>query len=103
MRSYAMVVFGFIFLSCGCKSSVPQGKRPYSPSTTFEYSVPRLEKVTITVNDTSGSQLMVLISEEKGPGTYYIVPDLKALQSGVYFFRFSSPDTSYVKRFVLLK
>jgi len=76
---------------------------PFNPSTTIRFSVPRLEYVNITVFNSIGEQIAVLVSEEMGIGTYETTFDASRLSSGAYFYRITTGDYVEIKKMVFLK
>jgi len=60
---------------------------PFNPATRIKYSIPELSFVTIKVYDVLGSEVAILINEEKPIGTYEITWYAENLPSGVYFYR----------------
>ncbi|MDZ7269935.1 MAG: T9SS type A sorting domain-containing protein [candidate division KSB1 bacterium] len=63
---------------------------PFNPSTTIRYQLPVAGRVTLKVFDMVGREVLVLEqNKSREPGYYEIVADLKALTSGVYFYRLS--------------
>ena len=103
MKSVNILIILIVLLMFGCGSSNPKDERPYSPSTTFQYKLPRHELVTITVHDTTGKKLMTLLNSEEDSGVHFLIPNLSTLQTGIYYFKLECPDTSYIKKFLLMK
>jgi len=60
---------------------------PFNPATTIKYYIPELSFVTIKVYDVLGSEVAILINEEKPIGTYEITWYAENLPSGIYFYR----------------
>jgi hypothetical protein len=76
---------------------------PFNPKTTIEFSVPKLSFVSLKVFDILGSEVAVLVNEEKTAGNYKINFDAKNLPSGTYFTRITAGDYSEIKKMILLK
>ncbi|MCL5029389.1 MAG: GDSL-type esterase/lipase family protein [Bacteroidetes bacterium] len=76
---------------------------PFNPSTTIEYSIPKLSHVTLKIYDTLGNEVKTLVNEEKLPGDYKITFDGSKLASGVYFSRIVANDFVKTKKIILLK
>lgn len=63
---------------------------PFNPSTTIRYQLPVAGRVTLKIFDMMGREVLVLEEDKsREPGYYEIVADMRALTSGVYFYRLS--------------
>jgi hypothetical protein len=76
---------------------------PFNPSTTIKYQIPELSFVTIKVYDVLGSEVAVLVNEEKLAGSYEVEFNTSALSSGMYFYRLQAENFVDVKKMILLK
>ncbi len=78
---------------------------PFNPSTTFRFSIPIQSKVVIKVYDILGSEIAILMDEEKSFGTYELSWNATKLPSGIYFYQLktASPLTSSGQSFVETK
>jgi hypothetical protein len=76
---------------------------PFNPSTTIEYSIPKLSFVTLKVFDMLGREIKALVEEEKQIGNYKVELDASNLTSGVYYYRFQAGNYSEVKKMILMK
>ena len=80
-----------------------QNLTPFSPPTSFKYSLNRRQAVLVTIHNTSGAVVDTAANEVQEPGEHVIVPLCAACPSGVFFIRLKSEDTMYTKKVVLLK
>lgn len=76
---------------------------PFNPSTTIKYSVPKLSFITIKIYDVLGSEVAVLVNEEKPVGTYELNWNAVNLPSGVYFYQLKAGSYVETKKMILLK
>jgi len=81
---------------------------PFNPITTIKYSIPSIQFVTLKVYDILGSEVAMLVNEEKLPGNYQVVFNVETfhgtfLPSGVYFYRLQAGSFSQTKKLLLLK
>jgi hypothetical protein len=76
---------------------------PFNPRTTFEYSLPEADHVTLEIYDILGRKVETLIDEQIQAGIHRILFDASNLSSGVYFYSVKSGDMVKTKRMVLLK
>jgi len=80
---------------------------PFNPVTHLEYGISSsaggLEFVTLTVYDTQGKVVDVLVNENKSPGYYSVKFDGTKISSGIYFYKIEAGDFTETKRMILLK
>ncbi|MBV6480036.1 MAG: hypothetical protein HGGPFJEG_02850 [Ignavibacteria bacterium] len=60
---------------------------PFNPATKISYDLPFDGKVSLTIFDITGKEVMNLIKENKSSGYYEAVVNASNLSSGVYFYR----------------
>ena len=82
---------------------------PFNPSTVIEYVLPVESNVTISVFNTIGQRVAVLLDRTQGAGNHSINWNAQNLSSGVYFYEIKAASfneknsfTSY-KKAVLIK
>lgn len=76
---------------------------PFNPSTTIKYSVPYECRVTLTVYNSLGQNIIDLVNEIKPAGNYEKVFNASGLSSGIYFYSLNAGKYSQVKKLLLLK
>jgi hypothetical protein len=76
---------------------------PFNPSTVISYALPKQTIVNITVYNSLGSQVEVLVNQEQQAGSYNIKYDASSLSSGIYFYVMKTPEINQVNRMILLK
>ncbi len=76
---------------------------PFNPETRISYQISKTTKVRLIVFDNIGRELKVLINQVNGPGKYDVIFDGQDYASGVYYYRLSVGDKSYLKKMVLIK
>ena len=76
---------------------------PFNPSTVIRYSVPEQAHIRLTVYDMLGRELIVLVNEQKGPGTYDVNWDATDFSSGMYLYRLEAGTNSMTRRMTLIK
>jgi len=76
---------------------------PFNPSTTIEFSIPDANQTTITIYNSIGQEVAVLLSDYLSSGTYRTNFSGESLSSGVYFYRLQSGNYVECKRAILLK
>lgn len=76
---------------------------PFNPSTTIEFSIPDANQTTITIYNSIGQEVAVLLSDYLSSGSYKINFSGASLSSGVYFYRLHSGNYVECKRAILLK
>ena len=81
---------------------------PFNPSTTIAYDLPRASRVSVTVYDVRGREVVTLVSGSKPAGEHRVAWDGRDAQrqpvaSGVYFCRLAAEGFVQTKKMVLLK
>ena len=76
---------------------------PFNPSTKIKYSIPNQSKVIIKVYDILGTEIEILVNEEKLTGTYELTWYAENLPSGVYFYQLQAGSFVETKKMVLMK
>ena len=76
---------------------------PFNPSTKIKYSIPQTSTVYIKVYDVLGSEIAILVNEEKPTGTYEVEFNGRNLPSGVYFYQLKAESFVETKKMVLMK
>ena len=76
---------------------------PFNPATEIGFEVPTATRVRLAVYDPLGRELVLLVDEEKTPGSYSVRFDARGFASGVYLYRLEAGSFSMVRKMVLLK
>ncbi len=83
---------------------------PFNPTTKIKYSIPFVEvghapslHVTLKVYDILGSEVAILVNEEKPAGEYEVEFDGSKLASGIYFYQLKAGNFVETKKFILMK
>ena len=82
---------------------------PFNPTTTIQYTLPMRDKITVTIYNMLGQEVVRLMNnEEKPAGTYQLTwngMDKNGAQvsSGMYFYSMSSPHMQKTMRMTFLK
>ena len=76
---------------------------PFNPSTTVRYDLPRASRVTMTVFNSLGQEVAVLVNEEEPAGRHTVKFEAGSLASGVYLCRLSAGDFVATRRLILMK
>lgn len=76
---------------------------PFNPNTSFSYQLPQNSMVRLSVFDTLGRELSVLVNQTQAAGTYTVNFDASGLASGTYLYRLSTPSGTISKKMTLLK
>jgi hypothetical protein len=76
---------------------------PFNPSTTIRYSLPDRSDVMLTVSNTLGQQVAVLVNGIQNTGNHEVRFDGSGLASGVYFYRLRAGSLVQTKKFVILR
>ncbi len=86
--------------SCRLEQNYPN---PFNPSTTIVYQLARAQHVTLSVFNTLGQQVAVLVDGVQNAGTHSVKFSARNLPSGVYFYRLKSGQKQMVKKMLLVR
>jgi len=83
---------------------------PFNPSTTIKFTIPgnvilsgAKNLVILKVYDVLGSEVSILVNEEKPAGSYNVEFNASSLPSGVYFYQLKAGSFIESKKMILLK
>jgi photosystem II stability/assembly factor-like uncharacterized protein len=76
---------------------------PFNPSTTIRFKIPKQSNVTIKVFDLLGREVITLVNETLGAGSYKTTWNAEDKSSGVYFYHLKAGEFDEVKKLILLR
>ena len=76
---------------------------PFNPSTKIRYQLPTESKVVIKIYNILGSEVMVLVNEQKEAGSYEAEFNASNLSSGTYIYKINADNFVQTKKMILLK
>ena len=76
---------------------------PFNPVTTIKYDLPKPGNVKLSVYNTAGQLVAVLVNELQTNGSYSVEFDASNLASGIYFYRLDANGFSDTKKMILVK
>ncbi|MBL0107875.1 MAG: T9SS type A sorting domain-containing protein [Ignavibacteria bacterium] len=76
---------------------------PFNPSTTINYELPASNFVTLKIYDLVGKEVMTLVNEKLDAGRYSATFNGSNLASGMYFYKISAGEFTFVRKMVLIK
>jgi hypothetical protein len=76
---------------------------PFNPSTTIRYELPYASRVTLTLYNLLGQEVMTLVDGHKPAGMYDVQLNAGSLPSGMYLYRLHAANYFAAKRLLLLK
>jgi len=76
---------------------------PFNPATRIDFELPRASRVKLTVFNTIGNKVVVLVDEYLSAGSYSRTWDGSEAPSGVYLYRLEVGERSTTRKMVLLK
>ena len=76
---------------------------PFNPLTTIRFSLPRSEKVELTIYNILGKRVAVLVSNDLTAGVHQYQFDGRNLASGVYYYQLLAGDFTQIKKMILIK
>lgn len=91
-------------------STIPQNytlyqnyPNPFNSNTIITFDVPNSERVILTVFNVLGQEVSKLVNSELKVGNYKIEFDAANLPTGVYFYRLTTQNFSYVRKMLLVR
>ena len=76
---------------------------PFNPSTTIRYDLPHRSHVTLTVFNSVGQQVALLVDGEIEGGYHEVVLDGKGLSSGIYLYRLRVDNIVQAKKLLIVR
>jgi hypothetical protein len=76
---------------------------PFNPTTTIGYGLKEKGNVKITVINSIGEEVALLVNEEKESGYHTVEFNAANLSSGVYFYQLKAGDFVELKKMILMK
>ncbi len=76
---------------------------PFNPQTVITFTLPKPEYVKISVYNTLGQRILILLDKPMQTGRHQIEFTAPNLASGIYFYRIEAGEFRDVKRMVLMK
>jgi len=76
---------------------------PFNPTTKIKYSVPEAGNIRLSVYNTVGEEIAVLVNGYSEAGHFNVTFDASNLPSGVYLYKLQFANTVQTKKMMLLK
>jgi hypothetical protein len=76
---------------------------PFNPSTRIEFDVPRESHVRLDVYNLLGERIATLVDETRSAGIHSVQFDASALPSGLYLYRMSAGELTFVRKMILTR
>ncbi len=76
---------------------------PFNPTTAISYQLSAISDVELSIYNTIGQKVATLVSEEQPAGSYEYEWDATGFDSGIYFYRISTPKLSQTMKMILMK
>lgn len=76
---------------------------PFNPSTSFEFSIPRYEFVSLKIYNLLGEEVAIVVEEKRAAGLYKVNWNAANLSSGIYFYRFQAGDFVKTRKLAVVK
>lgn len=76
---------------------------PFNPMTRISYSLPKREKVSLTIINIRGEEIARIIDELQTAGDYHVIWDASYVASGIYFYKLQAGGFVRTRKMLLLK
>lgn len=75
---------------------------PFRERTIFQFYMPVRGRVTISIFDTRGKEVITIVDQEIRRGPYTLRWRIRGLSNGVYYYRLRTPAASAIKKMTLM-
>ena len=76
---------------------------PFNPSTTISFTLPARSGVTLTLFNSAGLQLAILVNGELDAGVHEVRFDATKCASGAYFYRIQTETSLLIRKMLLVR
>ncbi|MCB9501651.1 MAG: PKD domain-containing protein [Deferribacteres bacterium] len=76
---------------------------PFNPVTTISYSLKETSPVALSVYNTNGQRMKILVSQIQSSGQYNVPFDASTLPSGIYIYKLQANDFVQTRSMLLLR
>jgi len=76
---------------------------PFNPVTTFRYTLPEAQNISITIYDITGRQVETLLNGYQQAGSYMLKWNASHYSTGIYFYRLSAGSFTATNKMILMK
>ena len=76
---------------------------PFNPSTVIEFALPKDAHVRLEVYNIIGQKVMTLVDEVRPAGYHSVKLDGTNLASGMYLYRLTTGQQTFMKKLLLMK
>ena len=76
---------------------------PFNPSTTINFSIAEAGKVVLTVFNTLGQEIEILVNKQMRAGNHAVTWAAANYSTGVYFYKVKVNDFESIKKMILIK
>ena len=75
----------------------------FNPATTIEYQISNISNVNVSIYNTNGQLIDVLVNKAHNPGEYAIVWNAQDYTSGVYIVKLIAGEYVHSQKMMLIK
>ncbi|NOX64457.1 MAG: T9SS type A sorting domain-containing protein, partial [Chlorobi bacterium] len=76
---------------------------PFNPTTQISYQIPKDRFVNLTVYNSLGQEVAMLVNRQQSVGRYTVQFNANNLPSGVYFYKLQASEFNQVKKMLLVR
>ncbi|MBK8549511.1 MAG: T9SS type A sorting domain-containing protein [Ignavibacteria bacterium] len=76
---------------------------PFNPTTNIKFQISHNSKTVLTIFNTLGEELSVLVNDNLKPGVYEAEWNAEDYPSGVYFYSLTTDSFKEAKKMILIK
>jgi hypothetical protein len=76
---------------------------PFNPTTNINFSIPKADKVELTIYNTMGQKIATLLNKKMNAGNHHVEWNAANVASGIYFYHLKYGNASQTKKMILMK
>ena len=76
---------------------------PFRLTTSIEYSLPKLTDIKLQIYNLKGQLVKTLVDAHKPAGYHTIEWNAKDMSSGIYFYKLTTKDKTFIKKMILMQ
>ena len=76
---------------------------PFNTHTSIMYSLPQSSNIKINIYNLKGQLVKTLVNGDKPAGSHTVEWNTKEMSSGIYFYKLSNKDKTFIKKMILMR
>ncbi|MCK4359339.1 MAG: T9SS type A sorting domain-containing protein, partial [Candidatus Cloacimonetes bacterium] len=76
---------------------------PFSSTTSISYYLPKSDNMKLQIYNARGQLVETLVDNHETVGNHSLIWDVKNLSSGIYFYKLTTKDKTFIKKMILMR